>query len=82
MTETTLLANYAMRRDAEAFAQLVTRYQRLIFATCRRVLHEPQDVDDAVQETFLRLAFTNVPLRLSRSTTAQPSPSSAGSNLQ
>ncbi len=56
MTDTALLADYADRKDAEAFGQLVARYQRLIFATCRRVLHEPQDVDDAVQETFLRLA--------------------------
>ncbi len=55
MTQADLLGDYAVRRNAEAFAQIVEQYQRLIFATCRRKLH-PDDVDDAVQETFLRLA--------------------------
>src|ERR1700677_1137440 len=56
MTESELLIRYARRRDAEAFAVLVERYQRLIFSTCRRRLHHSADVDDAVQETFLRMA--------------------------
>jgi RNA polymerase sigma factor (sigma-70 family) len=55
MTQSDLLADFALRRNAESFAQIVEQYQRLIFATCRRKLH-PDDVDDAVQETFLRLA--------------------------
>ena len=50
------LGRYALHRDAEAFAVLVQQYQRLVFATCRRRLHSPADTDDAVQETFLRLA--------------------------
>src|SRR5271170_204377 len=53
---TTALAQYAKTRDAEAFAQLVTQYQSLVFATCRRQLRNPADIEDAVQETFLRLA--------------------------
>jgi RNA polymerase sigma factor (sigma-70 family) len=56
MSQVDLLNDYATRRDAEAFAKLVDQYQRLIFSTCRRKLHNSQDVDDAVQETFLRLA--------------------------
>ena len=56
MTEAQLLNAYATHRDAEAFAQIVRRYQQLIFATCRRTLHHPDDTDDAVQETFLKLA--------------------------
>ena len=56
MTEVNLLSDYATRKDPEAFARIIERYQRLILATCRRVVHQPQDVDDAVQETFLRLA--------------------------
>jgi len=55
MTQGNPLLDYAEHRSAEAFARIVDRYQRLIFATCRRKLH-PDDVDDAVQETFLRLA--------------------------
>jgi RNA polymerase sigma-70 factor (ECF subfamily) len=56
MTRSDLLTRYAVNKDAEAFAQIVTQYQRLVFATCRRTLHNPEDVEDAVQETFLRLA--------------------------
>jgi RNA polymerase sigma-70 factor (ECF subfamily) len=55
MTDATLLQLYATRRDAEAFAQLVDRYQQMVLATCRRTLHQASDLDDAVQETFLRL---------------------------
>ena len=56
VSQVNLLHEYATRRDAEAFAKIVEQYQRLIFSTCRRKLHNSQDVDDAVQETFLRLA--------------------------
>ena len=57
-TDFDLLADYTKTLNAEAFAQLVERYQRLVFSTCRRRLHAAGDVDDAVQETFLRLAKT------------------------
>ena len=63
MNETQLLQAYASHRDAEAFAEIVRRYQRLIFATCRRTLHHADDTDDAVQETFLRLAEKSGELR-------------------
>jgi RNA polymerase sigma factor (sigma-70 family) len=56
MTQTDMLIEQAANRNAEAFAQIVTQYQRLVLATCRRRLTDPADVDDAVQETFLRLA--------------------------
>src|SRR5437588_3633303 len=56
MTQANLLQAYATHRDAESFAQIVRQYQRFIFATCRRRLQNADDVDDAVQETFLRLA--------------------------
>jgi RNA polymerase sigma factor (sigma-70 family) len=51
-----LLERYSANRDADAFAQIVTQYQCLVFASCRRILRNPNDVEDAVQETFLRLA--------------------------
>jgi RNA polymerase sigma factor (sigma-70 family) len=50
------LDRYARTRDAEAFAEIVHEYQSLVLATCRRKLANPADVDDAAQETFLRLA--------------------------
>jgi RNA polymerase sigma factor (sigma-70 family) len=56
MSEAAWLRSYAVERDAEAFAQIVSRYEGMVFATCRRRLHDMADVEDAVQETFLRLA--------------------------
>src|SRR5437868_4135886 len=55
MTQIELLKSYAARRDPEAFAQIVEQYQRFIFAICRRRMHRQADVEDAVQEVFLRL---------------------------
>lgn len=39
-----------------AFHTLVQRYQRRLFSVCHRILGSPQDAEDAVQETFVRLA--------------------------
>ena len=70
VSQVNLLHEYATRRDAEAFAKLVDQYQRLIFSTCRRKLHNSQDVDDAVQPG------TNVDLA------ADEGHTSGGQNLQ
>ena len=56
MTDAEALQTYARRRDAEAFRQLVHAYQGMVYAACRRRLRCPSDVEDAVQETFLKLA--------------------------
>ena len=62
-TDAELMVEYANSRTAEAFAVLVERYQQLVLATCRRRLHSAGDLDDAVQETFLRLAKSAAPRR-------------------
>jgi RNA polymerase sigma-70 factor, ECF subfamily len=60
-TDEEVLATYLddSRRSAErevAFHELVTRYQRRVFAVCFRVLGTAADAEDAAQETFIKLA--------------------------
>ncbi len=45
--------------DRDAFAELVRRYQRLVFAVSYRLLGDPDLADDVVQETFVR-AFVSL----------------------
>jgi len=61
MTDEAVLSVYADasrgRGEREAaFRTLVERYQRRLFAVCVRVLGSADDAEEAVQETFVRLA--------------------------
>lgn len=44
----------ARRGDQQAFAKLVEAYQRPVFNLTYRMLGNPQEAEDAAQETFLR----------------------------
>jgi len=44
----------ARRGDAEAFGELVTRYQTGVFNVCYRILHERGEAEDLAQESFMR----------------------------
>ena len=51
-----LLGRFVEARDPSAFEALVTRHGPMVLGTCRRMLDDPHDVDDAFQATFLVLA--------------------------
>jgi RNA polymerase sigma-70 factor (ECF subfamily) len=48
------LIQRARRGDAEAFGELVLRYQASVFNVCYRILHERAEAEDMAQETFIR----------------------------
>jgi hypothetical protein len=54
----TLLDRWNRTRDADAFAELVTRYAGLVYGTCRRVLRDEREAEDVSQECFVKLAQT------------------------
>src|SRR5271168_2481107 len=51
-----LLARYSGSKDELAFEALVIRHGPMVLATCRAILKNEHDVEDAFQATFLVLA--------------------------
>ncbi len=60
MSDTLLFGRWRQRGDAEAFAEIVSRYSGMVYATCRRVLSGTEDAQDAAQECFIELMRASV----------------------
>ena len=58
-----LLERYVPHNDQDAFTQLVTRYNRLVWGQCRNLLANDADADDAFQAAFLTLSHSAKALR-------------------
>jgi RNA polymerase sigma factor (sigma-70 family) len=56
LDDAVLLNQYALTRNAEAFAELVRRYAGMVYGTCLRVTRNPDEAEDAAQECFIELA--------------------------
>ena len=55
LTDAELLERFAAGGDEAAFEALVERYGPVVLGVCRRLLRDPNDVDDAFQAVFLVL---------------------------
>ncbi len=55
-----LIERWRQRGDAGAFSEIVSRYSGMVYATCRRVLRNAEDAQDAAQECFIELMRARV----------------------
>src|SRR5262249_12697553 len=56
VSDSELLERYVARRNEEAFTLLVRRHGPMVYGTCRRLLGNGPDAEDAFQAVFLVLA--------------------------
>lgn len=54
-TDAELIERFVVAHDQTAFAELVRRHSSVVLGVCRRVLHDPHEIEDVFQATFLVL---------------------------
>lgn len=60
-----LWQRWQQRRDPDAFAEIVSRHSGMVYATCKRILGNAADAEDAAQDCFLELLNGRVTVRAS-----------------
>src|SRR5262245_10235078 len=55
LTDGELLARFVEHHDEAAFEMLLRRHGPMVLGVCRRLLYDPQEIEDAFQATFLVL---------------------------
>lgn len=63
-TDADLLDGFARANDESSFAALIERHGQAIFRTCRTILGDRHDAEDAFQATYLLLAREACRLRV------------------
>jgi RNA polymerase sigma factor (sigma-70 family) len=56
VTDNDLLMQWVEQRDPEAFREMVNRHAGMVYATCRRIVHDAVEAEDVAQECFEALA--------------------------
>jgi len=62
-SDAALLEKWIMTRDADAFAEIVSRYSAMVYGTCKRVMGNPNDAEDVAQECFIELVRVRKTIR-------------------
>jgi RNA polymerase sigma factor (sigma-70 family) len=62
-TDKALWQQWERTRDADAFAELVARHSGMVYASCKRVLGNAVEAEDAAQDCFLELLKGGVQVR-------------------
>lgn len=53
MEDDRILVKKILENDRQAFGNLVTKYQKMVYATCFRIVRSQSDAEDLTQEVFL-----------------------------
>jgi len=55
MADDRILVEKILKNDQQAFGTLVTKYQRMVYATCFRLVRTQSDAEDLSQEVFIEV---------------------------